>query len=43
MDKKNNNDVKTPMGTIALLFIFAVILVVLWSNAYLTMLSRGVN
>ena len=42
MDKKKN-EVKTPMGTIALLFIFAVILVVLWSSAYLTMLSRGVN
>lgn len=38
-----NRDVKTPMGTVALIIIFTVILVVLWGNAYLVMLSRGVT
>jgi hypothetical protein len=31
----------TPQGTIALLLVYVVIIVVLWGNAYLTMLSRG--
>jgi hypothetical protein len=33
----------TPKGTIALLLVYAVVLVVLWGNAYFTMLSRGVT
>lgn len=33
----------TPKGTIALLFVYAVIIVFLWGNAYFTMLSRGVT
>ena len=36
-------DPDTPMGTIALLLVYLVIIVVLWGNAYMTMLSRGVN
>ena len=31
------------MGTIALLAVYAVIIVLLWGNVYLTMLSRGVT
>jgi hypothetical protein len=34
---------ETPMGTIALLAVYAVIIVLLWGNVYLTMLSRGVT
>jgi len=38
-----NKDVKTPMGTIALMLIFAVLVVLLWGSAYMIMLSRGAN
>jgi hypothetical protein len=31
----------TPQGTIALLLVYFVIIVALWSNVYLTMISRG--
>jgi hypothetical protein len=34
-------DVKTPMGTIALMVLFTVLVVALWGNAYFVMLSRG--
>jgi hypothetical protein len=34
-------DIETPKGTIALLFFFVVLTIVLWSMTYLTMLSRG--
>lgn len=34
---------KTPQGTIALLLVYAVIVIALWSNVYFTMLSRGVT
>jgi hypothetical protein len=33
----------TPKGTIALLIVYTLILVGLWANVYLTMLSRGVT
>jgi hypothetical protein len=33
----------TPQGTIALLLVYIVIVVALWSNVYFTMLSRGVT
>ena len=33
----------TPKGTIALLLVYAAIIVFLWGNAYFTMLSRGVT
>ena len=33
----------TPQGTIALMLVYLVILVALWSNVYFTMISRGVN
>jgi hypothetical protein len=33
----------TPQGTIALLLVYLVIVVALWSNVYFTMLSRGVT
>ncbi|HXF61009.1 MAG TPA: cytochrome c oxidase subunit 2A [Caldilineaceae bacterium] len=33
----------TPQGTIALLLVYALIVLALWGNAYLTMLSRGVT
>lgn len=33
----------TPQGTIALLLVYALIIVFLWTNVYLTMLSRGVT
>ena len=36
-----NKDVKTPMGTIALMLVFAVLMALLWGSAYMTMLSRG--
>ena len=36
-------DVKTPMGTIALLVIFAILIVAAWANAYSEMLARGVT
>jgi hypothetical protein len=31
----------TPQGTIALLMVYFLIIILLWANAYLTMLSRG--
>lgn len=33
----------TPKGTIALLMVYVVIIIGLWSNVYFTMLSRGVT
>jgi hypothetical protein len=36
-------DPDTPQGTLALLLVYIVIVVALWMNVYLTMLSRGVN
>jgi len=39
----NFKDPKTPMGTIVLLAVFFVLIVVLWTNVYLVMLSRGVT
>ena len=33
----------TPQGTIALILVYAVIIIALWSNVYLTMISRGVT
>lgn len=33
----------TPQGTIALLFVYLIIIVTLWGSVFLTMLSRGVN
>lgn len=33
----------TPQGTIALMLVYIVILVALWSNVYFTMISRGVT
>lgn len=40
MDWKNP---KTPMGTVVLITIFALLTAMLWANAYLTLLSRGVT
>jgi hypothetical protein len=37
---KNPN---TPMGTIVLITVFILLTIVLWGNAYLVMLSRGVT
>jgi hypothetical protein len=34
---------ETPQGTIALMLVYIVIVVALWMNVYLTMISRGVN
>ncbi len=34
---------QAPQGTIALLLVYLVIIIALWGNAYLTMLSRGVT
>lgn len=34
---------QTPQGTIALLIVYAFIILALWGNVYLTMLSRGIN
>ncbi|MGL4650384.1 MAG: hypothetical protein ACRC1H_13335 [Caldilineaceae bacterium] len=39
----NLRDPKTPMGTVALLVVFLIMLVALWANAYFVMLSRGVT
>ena len=33
----------TPMGTVVLITIFAVLTLVLWFNAYFIVLSRGAN
>jgi hypothetical protein len=33
----------TPQGTFALLLVYVVIVIALWMNVYLTMISRGVN
>ncbi len=33
----------TPQGTIALLLVYLVIIVALWTNVYMTMISRGVT
>lgn len=38
---KNKPD--TPMGTVVLVGIFAVLTLVLWFNAYFIVLSRGAN
>ena len=38
MDKKKD---KAPMGTVAILALYILLMVVLWGSAYLTMLSRG--
>lgn len=32
----------TPQGTIALLLVYALIILALWGNVYFTMLSRGI-
>ncbi|MBI1295131.1 cytochrome c oxidase subunit 2A [bacterium] len=34
-------DPDTPKGAIALMIVYAVIILALWSNVYLTLLSRG--
>lgn len=34
---------KTPQGTIALLLVYLVIIIALWSSVYMTMISRGVT
>jgi hypothetical protein len=34
-------DPDTPKGTIALMLVYVVIIIALWSNVYLTILSRG--
>ena len=34
---------QTPMGTIALMLVFLVLIAALWGNVYLTVLSRGVT
>lgn len=34
---------KTPMGTVAVMTVFFVLLVALWANVYFTVLSRGVT
>ncbi len=39
----NFRDPKTPMGTVALIVVFLILLVLLWANAYMQMLSRGVT
>lgn len=36
-------DPDTPKGTIALLLVYAFIIIFLWGNAYFTMLSRGMT
>ncbi len=33
----------TPQGTIALMLVYVVIIVALWTNVYMTMISRGVT
>ena len=32
----------TPQGTIALLAVYVLIIIALWTSVYLTMLSRGI-
>lgn len=33
----------TPQGTIAILLVYLVIIITLWSSVYMTMISRGVT
>lgn len=39
----NFRDPKTPMGTVVLIVLFLLLTVLLWGNAYLVLLSRGVT
>ncbi len=39
----NFRDPKTPMGTLVLLVVFMILIIALWTNVYLLMLSRGVT
>lgn len=39
----NFRDPKTPMGTLVLLVVFVILIVALWVNVYMLMLSRGVT
>ena len=32
---------QVPMGTIAILTLYVILIILLWGSAYLTMLSRG--
>jgi hypothetical protein len=34
---------QTPQGTFALLLVYFVIIIALWTNVYMTMISRGVT
>jgi hypothetical protein len=40
MEKK---DYKAPQGTFAMMLIFLLLIVLLWGNAFLQLLSRGVT
>lgn len=39
----NMKEPVTPQGTIALMLVYVVIIVALWTNVYMTMISRGVT
>jgi hypothetical protein len=39
----NFRDPKTPMGTVVLIVVFMILLIALWTNVYVVMLSRGVT
>lgn len=43
MRNESRHDHPKPMGTIALLLLYALIILLLWGNAYLTLLIRGVT
>jgi hypothetical protein len=42
-NRMNFRDPKTPMGTLVLLVVFMILIIALWTNVYLLMLSRGVT
>lgn len=43
LDIVNWKNPNTPMGTIVLITVFILLTIVLWGNAYLVLLSRGVT
>lgn len=40
---KQKKEVQTPMGTVVLIAVFAILLTLMWFNAYFIVLSRGAN
>lgn len=43
MSGSDRNSEFKPMGTVAILIVYALLLLALWGNVYFTLLSRGVT